>query len=51
LGDEPSIERLLTQICYRAADLAFLLDRKGETLSQYSERLREIEYGEPDLDD
>jgi hypothetical protein len=50
LGDEPSIERLLTQICYRTADLAFLLDRNGESLSQYSELLREIKYGS-DLDE
>src|SRR4029077_9799619 len=35
LGDEPSIERLVTQICYRAADLAFLLDREKKPLSVY----------------
>src|SRR6478609_9430850 len=34
LGDEPSVERLVTQICYRTADLAFLLDREGEPLSR-----------------
>jgi hypothetical protein len=51
LGDEPSIERLVTQIGYRTADLAFLLDRNGETLSQYSIRLRRIEHGGPDSDD
>lgn len=39
-GDEPSVERLVTQICYRAADLAFLLDREGEPLSRYSRDLR-----------
>ena len=51
LGDEPSIERLVTQICYRTADLAFLLVQKGETLSQYSEPLRRIDHGEPDGDE
>ncbi len=51
LADEPSIERLVTQICYRAADLAFLLDQKGETLSQYSEQLRRIDHVEPEEDE
>lgn len=45
LGDMGSIERLTTQICYRAADLAFRLDMNGERLSDYSEKLRiETEY-------
>ncbi len=40
LRDPGSIEKLVTQICYRAADLAFLLERAGKTLSQYSRHLR-----------
>lgn len=40
LGSPESIERLVTQICYRAADLAFLLDAEGAELSYYSEALR-----------
>lgn len=40
LRDEPSIERLVKQICYRAADLGFLLKREGKPLSRYSRHLR-----------
>jgi hypothetical protein len=40
LRDEPSVERLVTQVCYRAADLGFLLDREGKPLSGYSRHLR-----------
>ena len=40
LRDPESIEKLVTQICYRAADLAFPLERAGKTLSQYSRHLR-----------
>ncbi len=36
----------MTQVCYRAADLAFLLDVEGRTLSDYSQVLRP----EPDLE-
>jgi hypothetical protein len=46
LTDEKAIERLVTQICYRAADLAYLLDLEQRRLSDYSEELRE----EPDFD-
>ena len=47
LGPE-SVEELVTQICYRAADMAFLLEMRQEPLSRYSEQLRR----EPDdLDD
>ena len=47
LGDRGSIERLATQICYRAADLAFRLDMEGQRLSEYSEELRrETKYDE-----
>ena len=34
------IEMLVSQICYRAADMACLLDREGEDLSTYSQDLR-----------
>jgi hypothetical protein len=40
LRDEPSVERLVTQICFRTADLAFLLKREGQPLSRYSRLLR-----------
>ena len=40
LESEADIERLVTQICYRAADLAFLLDLEGNELAHYSEDLR-----------
>ncbi|HEX8693343.1 MAG TPA: hypothetical protein VF746_13035 [Longimicrobium sp.] len=40
LDDPAKIEALVTQVCYRAADLAYLLDQQGETLSDYSEELR-----------
>jgi hypothetical protein len=45
LRDEPSVERLVTQICYRAADLGFLLKRERKPLSRYSRHLRK----EPDV--
>lgn len=38
--DEADIESLVGQICYRAADLGFLLKKSGERLEQYSEELR-----------
>jgi hypothetical protein len=40
LRDPESVEKLVTQICYRAADLAFLLEQAGKTLAQYSRHLR-----------
>lgn len=40
LSDEKKIEDLVVQICYRAADLAYLLDMRGERLSNYSQELR-----------
>src|SRR2546427_4277746 len=54
LHDPESIEKLVTQICYRAADLAFLLERAGKTLSQYSRHLRRepgVEYYEGYFDE
>ena len=46
LTDEASLERLVTQICFRAADLGYLLDVESKRLSDYSEALRE----ETDID-
>ena len=40
LKDQDDIEKLVTQVCYRAADLAYLLDMEGERLSDYSRDLR-----------
>ena len=40
LAGEKAIDALVVQICYRAADLAYLLDVRGETLTDYSEELR-----------
>jgi hypothetical protein len=54
LRDPEAIEQLVTQICYRAADLAFLLERTGKTLSQYSRHLRRepgVEYYEGYFDE
>ncbi len=54
LHDPESIEKLVTQLCYRAADLAFLLEREGKTLSQYSRHLRRepgVEYYEGYFDE
>jgi len=47
LSVEDDIEALVTQICYRAADLAYLLDLEEKHLSDYSETLRK----EPDEDE
>lgn len=41
LEDKGSIERLVTQICYRAADLGFRLDMEGQQLSEYADELRQ----------
>jgi hypothetical protein len=41
LGDQEAIGRLVGQICYRAADLGYLLDVAGEPLWVYSEQLRQ----------
>jgi hypothetical protein len=41
----------VTQVCYRAADLGFLLDREGEPLCRYSRPLRRepgVEYDDGD---
>ncbi len=47
LESKEAIEQLVTQICYRAADLSVLLDENGHRLSQYSRHLRsesDVEY-------
>lgn len=46
LDSPETIETLVIQICYRAADLGLLLDKKGHYLSQYSRHLRK----EPDTE-
>ena len=46
LDSPEAIETLVIQICYRAADLGLLLDKKGHHLSQYSRHLRK----EPDTE-
>jgi transposase len=40
LKTEEEIEKLVTQICYRAADLAVLLENEKTVLSDYSQELR-----------
>lgn len=40
LHSQEAIANLVTQICYRAADLGLLLEREGHSLSQYSRHLR-----------
>jgi len=47
LENAEDIEKLVRQICYRAADLAYLLKVEGSSLSRYSRHLRrepEMEY-------
>ncbi len=54
LKDEEAVEKLVTQICYRAADLAYLLDMEGKSLSRYSEHLRKepgVDYGDGYFDE
>ena len=49
LDGPEAIENLVTQICFRAADLAFLLEQDGTPLSRYSRHLRRepgVEYYE-----
>lgn len=53
--DEPdAIEQLVTQICYRTSDLAYLLKSEGSSLSRYSRHLRreaDVEYDEDYFDE
>lgn len=49
LEDPEDVEKLVRQICYRAADLAYLLKLEGSSLSRYSRHLRRepgVEYYE-----
>ncbi len=41
LNSEEDIDKLVSQICYRASDFAYLLDLEEKELSDYSEALRE----------
>jgi hypothetical protein len=41
LNSAESIDGLVGQVCYRAADLAYLLDMEKKELSDYSEKLRQ----------
>ena len=41
LTSEKLVERIVGQVCYRAADLAYVLDMRDERLGQYSSALRE----------
>ncbi|MEX2410465.1 MAG: hypothetical protein WD607_03680 [Candidatus Paceibacterota bacterium] len=41
LKSDTDVEKLVAQICYRAADLSYLLDLRNQKLSEYSEELRE----------
>ena len=48
------IEKLVRQICYRAADLAYLVKVEGSSLSRYSRHLRrepDVEYYEGYFDE
>jgi hypothetical protein len=40
LENADDVEKLVKQICYRAADLAYLLEVEGSALSRYSRHLR-----------
>jgi hypothetical protein len=40
LNSEEEVDKLVEQICYRASDLAYLLDLENRELSDYSEALR-----------
>ncbi len=41
LKEEADIDALVGQICYRTADLSFLLKQRDERLEKYSEELRD----------
>jgi len=54
LAADAAIEKLVTQICYRTADLAYVLEQRGESLSRYSRHLRReqgVEYYEGYFDE
>jgi hypothetical protein len=41
ISSSEDIDGLVTQICYRASDLSVLLKLRGESLSKYSDALRQ----------
>jgi hypothetical protein len=41
MASSEDIEDLVSQICYRASDMAVLLELQGESLTQYSDTLRQ----------
>ena len=45
---DSELESAVTQICYRAADLAYLLKERRESLSKYSQELRSEPDSSPD---
>jgi len=47
IGDA-ELESAVQQVCYRAADLSYLLDQRKEKLSDYSDELRSEEEAESD---
>jgi hypothetical protein len=54
LEGSEAVEKLVTQVCYRAADLAYILDLEGSRLSRYSRHLRrepDVEYYEGYFDE
>ena len=51
LEDSDSMEELVTQIGYRAADLAYVLDSQGQLLSEYAGELRGRDRGEDEDDE
>ena len=48
IGDA-EIESAVQQICYRAADLSYLLDQSNQKLSDYSQELRGEDEAESDV--
>jgi len=51
LKTKENMEKLVMQICYNAADMAYLLDLEGRGLSTYSEELRkDIDEFEDDIE-
>ena len=51
LKDKESIDNLVEQVCYRAADLSYLLRVESRDLSEYSSGLRDGSYDADDMDD
>ncbi len=54
LSTDEAIEKLVTQVCFRVADLGYLLNRERKPLSRYSRHLRrepDVEYDETSFDE